>query len=219
MNQNKENLISLLIILIFAFLCSDFIYTMKNHDFTQSVNVISASATFMLAIVACYGLFQWKKQMRGTDKYKALIDIKVKFLDLQKIYQSLRLSFIIPIDLKNSKNVELLKLLANDSNKQLWGIYNKILNSISFYEIVHPETSLSLKDEVSESHFLIREYLTSITILNENILSPNKSDRETLDYCEKYIRKNSDEIDIVTQSIYKLKNSVFHKIDEVLKQI
>ena len=114
------------------------------------LDTILTLATIALAFLAYDGLSQWKKELKGTDQYRALVDIKVKLLNFKEKYQNFRLSYIRQITELPEEKYPTLKSTYSGYFDQLWKSYDNLANAINFYRIIVLDNQLFLDKQLTQ---------------------------------------------------------------------
>jgi hypothetical protein len=176
--------------------------------------IISTIATVIIAMVAILGLYQWREQIKGEDKYKALKYIKIKLLDFKKKYQSFRLDYLHQVIKISKENYPILKSLYSDYIKQLWQSYDILAEAVSSYEVIHPKSADFLKKLIGNVHGLIFNYEVSADIYYEALAKNQELGEYLSQQCKEYLIKEFDESDRVSKQVNQLVDESFKQIDE-----
>ncbi len=193
---------------------------LNNSIFDSVISCITAIATSVLAIFAYIGLKQWKDEIRGSDKYRALINIKLKLLNFKTEYQNVRLKIINQF---SSLSEEVYPVIINNYKsyyKRLWDTYDELLDAINFYKII--ELTLEkdfLDNEEQHVYSLILDYIASADLYCDHAAKKEILDKANLAHCKKYMFKRGAEDDEISEKVRKLIDDAFIKINLKLKAL
>jgi len=191
------------------------------------LDTLSTGATVALAIAAFKGLRAWEAQMKGTDKYKALLDIKKEVYNFHEVFQNAR------IERKYTEGA-LSALIYNgevavkEDISKLIAAHQALNSSIAHYNIlleIHGDflsqekaTLLTYRTDLIACILRHHSKINIIELDHIDLFSIISSSKLGSESSSLYVYKSTDGSDQISQDLEKVVNEVTDKVNQKLKE-